>query len=47
MLIELFSSETGDGDEWLWRFIKAVFAEGSETPAKKFYLCEKDLELEF
>ena len=32
------------GCEW---FIKAVFSDGSETPAKKFDFCEKDLELEF
>jgi hypothetical protein len=28
-------------------FIKAVFDDGSETPAKKFEFCEEDLELEF
>ena len=33
-----------NGCEW---FIKAVFADGSETPAKKFDFCEDDLELEF
>ena len=32
------------GCEW---FIKAVFSDGSETPAKKFDFCEEDLELEF
>jgi hypothetical protein len=32
------------GCEW---FIKAVFSDGSETPAKKFDFCEDDLELEF
>lgn len=32
------------GCEW---FIKAVFADGSETPAKKFDFCEEGLELEF
>ena len=32
------------GCEW---FIKAVFNDGSETPAKKFDFCEKELELEF
>jgi hypothetical protein len=30
--------------EWL---IKAVFADGSETPPKKFDFCEEDLELDF
>lgn len=30
--------------EW---FIKAVFEDGSEAPAKKFDFCEDDLELEF
>jgi hypothetical protein len=30
--------------EW---FIKAVFDDGSETPAKKFNFCEEDLELDF
>ena len=28
-------------------YIKAVFADGSETKAKKFDFCEEDLELEF
>jgi hypothetical protein len=28
-------------------FIKAVFDDGSETPAKKFDFCEEDLELDF
>lgn len=28
-------------------YIKAVFDDGSETPAKKFDFCEEDLELEF
>ena len=32
------------GCEW---FIKAVFDDGSETPARKFDFCEEDLELEF
>ena len=32
------------GCEW---FIKAVFADGSVTPAKEFDFCEEDLELEF
>jgi len=32
------------GCEW---FIKAVFDDGSDTPAKKFDFCEEDLELEF
>jgi hypothetical protein len=32
------------GCEW---FIKAVFSDGSKTPAKKFDFCEEDLELEF
>jgi len=32
------------GCEWM---IKAVFADGSETDAKKFDFCEKDVELEF
>ena len=32
------------GCEW---FIKAVFSDGSEAPAKKFDFCEDDLELEF
>ena len=32
------------GCKW---FIKAVFEDGSETPAKKFDFCEEDLELEF
>lgn len=32
------------GCEW---FIKAVFEDGSDTPAKKFDFCEEDLELEF
>jgi hypothetical protein len=30
--------------EWL---IKAVFADGSETPPKKFDFCEEDLEIDF
>ena len=28
-------------------FIKAVFDDGSQTPAKKFDFCEEDLELDF
>jgi hypothetical protein len=28
-------------------FIKAVFEDGSKTPAKKFDFCEEDLELDF
>jgi hypothetical protein len=32
------------GCEWM---IKAVFADGSETDARKFDFCEKELELEF
>jgi hypothetical protein len=28
-------------------FIKAVFDDGSETPAKKFDFCEEGLELDF
>jgi hypothetical protein len=28
-------------------FIKAVFDDKSETPAKKFNFCEEDLELDF
>jgi len=32
------------GCEW---YIKAVFADGAETPAKKFDFCEEDLELDF
>jgi hypothetical protein len=32
------------GCEW---FIKAVFSDGTETPAKKFDFCEEDLELDF
>ena len=28
-------------------YIKAVFADGSETESKKFDFCEEDLELEF
>ncbi len=32
------------GCEW---FIKAVFDDDSETPAKKFDFCEKNLELDF
>jgi hypothetical protein len=28
-------------------FIKAVFADDSETPAKKFDFCQKNLEIEF
>ena len=32
------------GCEW---FIKAVFTDGSESPAAKFYFCKEGLELEF
>ena len=40
-----WDKSTNDSNcEW---FIKAVFDDGSETPAKKFNFCEEDLELDF
>jgi hypothetical protein len=40
-----WNKSTNDSNcEW---FIKAVFDDGSETPAKKFDFCEEDLELDF
>jgi hypothetical protein len=40
-----WDKSTNDSNcEW---FIKAVFDDGSETPAKKFDFCEEDLELDF
>ena len=40
----VWGREGGDDCEW---FIKAVFSDGTETPAKKFDFCEEDLELDF
>ena len=37
-------STNGEGCKW---YLKAVFADGSESEAKKFDFCEEDLELEF
>jgi hypothetical protein len=37
-------STNDKGCKW---YIKAVFADGTESPAKKFDFCEEDLELEF
>ena len=37
------STDNGNCEQW----IKAVFDDGGESPAKKFDFCEKDLVLEF
>ena len=37
-------STNSKGCKW---FLKAVYADGSETEAKKFDFCEADLEIEF
>jgi hypothetical protein len=37
------STDNGNCEWW----IKAVFDDGEQSPAKKFDFCEKDLELEF